>query len=391
MTTTISSRGERAFVIVLIVLLTLPLVATPFVKQARTLSGVTVPTEQVSSSLASLANGSFQQSVASRFNQRFAGRPLLIRATNELWFRLFHETSTATSQLAIGVDDNLFEKAYLREYFHQRVDKETLRPWVEQLQRFHELWRSRGVALAVLVSPSKASTYPELAPAKWQRFYDGRPRAAQQLLELLAEYGIPTVDAHALLAREKASNSPAAPLFAKGSIHWNARGSWLAANELAARWREQGKNLQPLELASTTLSDIPGGEDADLVELLNVFAKWRYPTERLTIAPRLTPPEQQFKLAAVGGSFSRQLVQQLSSSGQFSEAHLFFYYKLQKAAVAADKLTKLREPAAPLDFEREIFSADCLLLEINEASALYPEHHLSHFVADALDAAQPTR
>ena len=119
--------------------------------------------------------------------------------------------------------------------------------------------------------------------------------------------------------------------------------------------------------------------------------KWRYPCERLTIAARPTPPERQLKLVTVGASFSWELLRQLSSSGQFSETDLFFYYKVRKSVVDNGNVRDIRgDPATPLDFEREIFGADCLLLEINEASALYPEHHLSHFVADAL-AAQPAR
>jgi hypothetical protein len=390
-TTPNASRAERTLVTALILLFVLPLIATPFVKHGRRLSGVTVPTEHVPLSVASLASGAFQQSVANRFNERFAGRPMLIRATNELWFRVFRETSTSTSHLALGIDDTLFEKAYLREYFRERVEKQTLRPWVQQLQRFHELCKSRGVALVLIVSPSKASIYPELAPPKWQRFLDPRTRGSAQLLELLSEHGVPAVDASALLMREKTTNPPAAPLFARGSTHWNARGAWLAGNELATRWREQGKNVQPLEVASSAESDKPVGEDADLLHLLNLLSKWRYPIEQLIIAPRSTPPEQQLKLAAVGGSFSRALLRQLSSSSQFSEASLFFYYKLHKLSFAGGEVKVLRKPASPIDFEREVFSADCLLLEINEASAIYPEHHLSHFVADALAASQPTR
>ena len=88
--------------------------------------------------------------------------------------------------------------------------------------------------------------------------------------------------------------------------------------------------------------------------------------------------------ANLSGSLTGEFIRQLSASRQYSEIGFHFYYKLHKECAVDGRLSKVRTPGIPADFNREIFAADCLFLEINEASALHPEHHLSAFVTDAL-------
>ena len=350
----------------------------------HTLAGVIIRPPDVRFSWPAVASGEFQKSKANRFNDNFGGREGLIRMTNEVWFRLFRDTSTHASKIAVGQNDSLFEKIYLREYFLQRVPKQTLAPWVVNLRRLQDFCRKRGMGFVVVLTPSKASIYPEDTPLAWRRWYDPRPRAYVQLLELFRENGISFVDGSALVSAEKSAGRLSAPLFPRGGVHWNSRAAWLAADAVQARFREQNKSLDPIEIMESTLSDHPEGEDADLLRLMNLARPWIYPCERISIKPNPKPESEQLTMAVIGSSFTWELIRQLSASQQFSEVDFYFHYNQYKSCGVDGIFSTVRTPGIPLDFGSEIFAADCLLLEINEASAIFSEHHLSAFIGDAL-------
>ena len=347
------------------------------------LYGVTIPAANVQLTLHSLANGEFQRQQARQFNEGFAGREALIHVTNELWFRLFHETGNSALDVVIGKHDVLFFRGYLDEYFLFRNDRSVLEPWVKELRRLQDFCRNIGMGFVVILTPSKVSIYPEDVPDAWRGQYDSRPRGRVVLKELFHDNGIAFVDAVDLVALEKFKRPPV-PLFPKGAAHWNSRAALVAANAIQARLAEQGKAVWPIEVAERTISEKPEAEEGDLLRLLNLIFPWRYPCERLTIKRRVTPPSAQLTMAAIGSSFTWELSRQLSTSGQFSDISVYFHYRLYKSREMGDHSETVRKPATPVDFSREIFAADCLLLELNESITPSPEHYLSAFIKDAL-------
>ena len=203
MKTTLSRAIERTLALTLGVLFLLPLLLTTIrnlpinAKWARQLdrawlgrvelAGVTSPTVEVPLTWRSISRGEFQERKALQFNESFAGRKALIRGTNELWFRLFRDTANASSRIAVGEDDVLFEKSYLCEYFLDRNNKSDLEPWVRKLRRLQDFCRSIDMGFVVMLTPGKPSTYPEDIPRAWRRWYDPRPRARVLLTELFRE------------------------------------------------------------------------------------------------------------------------------------------------------------------------------------------------------------
>ena len=347
-----------------------------------TIGGLTIPPRDIRFSLQSALKGDFQKSKADRFNLGFPGREGLIRLTNEVWLRLFHDTATPTSSVALGRNDTLFEKAYLREYWVRRTEKRLLAPFATKLRRLEDECRKVGVGFVVVVSPSKASIYPEDAPLAWQRRYDPRPRAYEQLVELFRENNISFVDGPALFRNEKSKSDPSVPLFPKGGTHWNSRGALLVANATLERLREQKMPLEPIDATDISISYRPEGPERDLLDLINLARDWRYPCERVAIKPTVAP--RQLSMSVVGGSFIWELARQLSMSEQFSEIDFFYYYRLYKSCLVQGRPVTVRTPAIPLDFASEIFAADCLLLEMNEQAIPERENHLSAFVDAAL-------
>ena len=215
-----------------------------------------------------------------------------------------------------------------------------------------------------------------------------QPRGYDHLVALLRENGIYFVDAPALLARARQAHAPPAPFFPQGGAHWNARATWLVANELQAQWRAQGLPMEPLRVAESRLTNQPQHEENDLAQLLNLVTPLSYPCEHLSLdraGPTTVTPK---KMTIVGDSFSWQLARLLSRSGQFSEIYVQFYYRLYQSRVRNGEIIRGRN-GPPQDFAQEIFGADCLLLELNEANVPTAGHYLDVFLRDALARLPP--
>lgn len=360
----------------------------PFIQElwlsAFTLKGVVVATPKVPFSWRALAAGDFQKSQAAQFNQHFPARAILIRWTNEAWFRFFREPASLNSTVAIGAHGALFEKGYLHEYFLERSNLEDHAEWMRDLRRLQDHCQKVGTGFLFVISPNKASMYPEEISLAWRRRYDPRPRGYPQLVELLRRHGIHFVDAPALLAAEQSAQPPPVPFFAKGGAHWNPRATWLVMNAIHAQLRAQGQPLEPVTVRSSRFSLEPQGEDQDLAALMNLARPLSYPCETLSFHQPSSAPGAQPTMAIIGNSFSNELSRTLSASGQFSEISLHYYYKLSKSCAADGELFNVRDNGVPEDFDREIFGADCLLLELNETSAGRSAHYLTLFLKDAL-------
>jgi alginate O-acetyltransferase complex protein AlgJ len=347
------------------------------------LSGVIDRKPNVPLTWRSLANGEFQKRKAIQFSEMFAGRELFIRFTGELWYRLFHDTADVSHNIVFGQHDILFGKHYLLEYFLFRGDKSAFEPWVKDLRRLQDFCRSIGMGFVIVISPSKATIYPEDAPAAWLSRYVHLPRAYDHLKALFRENGIVFVDGVDLTKREKLKGPPV-PLFPKGGVHWNARAAFITANAIHARFAEQNKPIRPIELDHSDIAYEPAGDEFDLLEILNLARPWRYPVERFTIKRR-TPPPGGLTMAAIGGSFTYPLARDFSMCGQYSDINFYFYYKMYKTREIDGHSNIVRKPSDSVDFRREIFAADCLLLELNETTgAAAPEQFLSVFLKDAL-------
>ena len=349
----------------------------------ESLEGVVVKPPHVTRSWSTLRTGQYQSSLASQFNSNFAARELLIRLTCESWYRLFRQ-SPLTSGIVLGKDDCLFTDYHLAKYCLLRTSTAQLEPIVTKLRSLQEACDKVGTSFTVLITPSKASIQPENIPSPWLQRYDPRPRAYDQFVPLLTKHGVRFVDGHALTVEAKANES--APVFPKGGIHWGSPAAFATAQALVTALSSQGKPLKPLEHEPLALSNTPEGDDADLVRLMNLVLPWRYPVAPLHVRPtEKLPGTPGFNATFLGGSFTTALAEQFSASGQFSEVDVFFYYKLSKKCFVNGTLNSQKSPVPQVDFDREIFASDFLIMEINESFLDFTDDHfMISFIDDAL-------
>lgn len=360
------------------------------------LGGVTNQRAPVAFSWESLASGAWTQSLTERFNEGFPGREWLIRWTGELHYRLFQLPATVTSPVVVGRDGSLFERIYLQERFLWR-EPQGLEGLVRDLARLQATCRRQGIAFLLVLTPNKATIYPASVPPQYERIVDPRPRGYTQLKRLLEREGVEVLDAVTLVERERQRAS--APLYPQGGTHWGAQASWATANAVLERLREQGLPVTPTTVEKSEVSDTPGVDDLDVADLLNLASPRRFPVTRLKLREERVLERSRLSLVVVGDSFIWGLIDGLWPSGRFAEIDAYYYSRLYKKVfadrAAADQRSEgpARVPAAweaskptawgPLD--RDLFGADALVLEINEAMALHGRH-LKDFTRVALGA-----
>lgn len=333
-------------------------------------------------SAASLRDASYQEGLAANFNLGFGAREWVIRATEEAYLRLFHTTSAG---IVFGRGGNAFYNeppfAFVDEYCVERQPPDTLRPLVEGLRAWRDSCLSRGVGFALLITPTKASIYPEDLPAAWRHRQDPRPRNYVQFLRLLRQAGLNCIDGHALTRAAKA-HAPS-PVFPLGGTHWSQYASLLTANAVLAELQSQGQPVRPIEDARPIVSENPSQEDADMLGTADPFVPWRFPVVRMDYPPVPLARERRPSLVLIGGSFLNSLGAHLFASAEFSEVHWLRYYQAMKELAAAGDWRVLAADLPAVDVEKEVFGAQCVVLEVNEQQLIQPEH-LRLLFADSL-------
>ena len=382
-------RSERILMMLIIIFFALPLPLTflahlgPLKKSLRMghLKGVLPRTDYTPFSWPALFNAQYQASVAGFFDNEFFGRPGLIQLTDEFYYRLFKISPMKSTLVMVGKKGTLFEGLYWDEYVTARRRKEELEPLVRNIRQMQDLCHARGIGFALVITPSKASIYPGLLPAGWERSYDPRPRAYEEFLPLLREQGIHFVDGHTIAVAARDSSS--VPIFPKGGIHWGAFTAFLTTNALIAELQSQGQPLQAMHYNDYQVLNNPSEQDADILQLMNLMFPWHYPVVEFTIKP-IPVTGHRPNIVFVGGSFIWRMTDLLNESRQFSEIDCFYYYKVRKKSFFDGKSRIISEPVLSVDFDREIFAADNLVLEINESFIPNIPNHLINFTTDAL-------
>ena len=384
------ARLEKTLVVLLLGSFTLPLVLgfwlflthdksrqTLWLRNA-TLNGGEIQPKKAAFSPATLLSGKFQASLAANYDTGFPGRELFIRLFNEIDLRLFR---TSGASVLVGPNLSLFEMTYAREYCLSREGKDTLPPLVDKLRRMQDFCDARGIAFALVITPSKAAIYPESLPAAWLRRYRPEPRAYDDFVPLLRARGVRFVDGHRLTADLK----PAArvPLFPLGGIHWGDPAALATTNALLALLAREGLRVSPDEAYRTADSDLPMGQDLDLASLVNTVSPWRYPVTSVTLDPVSVAHGDRPDMVLVGGSFVWSMMRLLDETQQFSEFDFYRYYRLSQYCRSHGSDHLIAEPTPPVNFDTDVFASDALVLEANEETLPRAEH-LRAFLHDAL-------
>ena len=318
----------------------------------------------------------YQEGLAARFNDGYGGRDWVIYCTQEAYQRLFHNVQ---GPAILGRGNSTFYNQrpyqFVDEYCVDRQPPDMVKSYLDGLRLWRDSCLARGVGFAILITPSKASIYPEDLPEAWQRRRDPRPRVYDDFVRLLQQEGIHYIDGHVLTMAAKAGAT--APVFPLGGTHWGQYASLQTANAVLRDLAAQGQPVRPIENVQTAVSNEPINEDSDMLDVIQPLFRWKYPVSKVAYPPVPSEEGSRPSLVLIGGSFLSGLGLHLYNSGQFSEIHWLRYYQMAREIPAPDQPFGWQidnRPTPVPDLRREIFAAQCVVLEVNEQQLTNPLH-----------------
>jgi len=295
-------------------------------------------------------------------------RKVLIRLTSGVYYLAFDRSLSSNAEIVIGKQRMLFQQVYVHDACGGGAGVEPA-ALQHSLRAARQALAQRGIALAMVISPSKAALYPQFLPARYCTGLS-RQRAYDQLLPLIAAGDLPIIDGHAITVAAQAA-SPW-PLFARDGVHWNHLGALPTLQRVLALIEAQlGRPLVHLKLERVDVDDHPTWYDSDLGHLLNLpFPLHPYPTPHAVIGHDGTG--RPIRILFVGSSFLWVPFDMLAQNGVMSGATFYSYYReifriggdfgYTAAPPTRDDSVSTRD-----DLKAEIGKVDAVVLEVNEA------------------------
>jgi len=329
-------------------------------------------------------DGSFQTVFTEWFEHRFGFRSYLIKTDNEINWRLFDSVSAKThTRLVRGLGSYLFEYAYIDEYVRRPfISDEILHTRAEQLARAYRLLKNQGIAFLFVISPSKASIYPEYIPPAYRLDENiEQRRAYDRFLLLLDELSVPYVDGHAILAEVKAQGIY--PVFAKGGTHWNYYSACVVVDGIIKELEVQNYTIYRHTQCDPPMVDTtPIGTDKDLEELLNLWdaSSFQSLAPHPSLVVKKPRDDHEPRILFVGDSFSHTL-RRIMNGRTTNHSELLYYF--ERRMVYDDGVESSRTDDVR-DVERNFGNTDAVIVEINESSIEEIGFGFLEYLADAL-------
>jgi alginate O-acetyltransferase complex protein AlgJ len=363
------------------------------------LSGVVIPRERPVFSLDSFERRAYQDSFNNWYARNFVLRPLFIKLNNQLFYTLFDKSYMAGQSIIIGKEHQLYSKTYISDLcnFALRQPVAEDEKFVRQVAELQDLLRQRGIILLFLVSPNKATVYPEFIPDEIISHKNGTTRAYDDFIGLFKKYNIQYIDGHDILVN--ARKQTRVPLFCQGGLHWNSLGAFYVADATIKKMEElRGEPFNHIYCKNIRLDYKPAGSDKDLADLLNLIVP---PTSYLTPHPEITSSQnaRTYKISVIGTSFNWVFLDILHQGKVFDEIDFFYYYSHGRARYPLNQpCTKDMRDIKDPDIVKDFLSKDVIIIEMNEinfqistknAEDAYhaidsKEHYARKFIDDAL-------
>ena len=297
-------------------------------------------------------DGSFQNRFEAWYDQTYGLRDYFVRTDNQINFSLFHQVSTQQNlNLVLSRYNNLFERPYIISFLGLDAQSEKeIQVIAEQIQKLQNCLADYRIPFLFMISPSKATIYPELIPyymfslksEKTLTNYD-------KLLPFLKKYGINYIDGQKFVSDLKRESNY--PLFPKGGTHWNFFASYqITLQLLHSIDMLTGKRLNHLKLEKIDWDKTPRQSDDDLARLANLWdpkpflSENPYPVvHKETVKGAVLP-----NVLLAGASFANAPYWYLTSNHLISElSNRYVYYQVKTIS----------------DIKTEIFDRDIIILE----------------------------
>lgn len=249
---------------------------------------------------------SLQQSLTLQMDAALVGRPLIVRATNQLLYDLFRRSFSVESQIRIGPRERTLHGFYYLQGWCSSLpaDADAVRESLESLLvSVNRKLGARGAALVFVITPNKLSVLHDDLPTTICRHDPGHEAQRERLVADLVSAGVRVIDGVALTRRY--TRQDPVPAFPRGGVHWSRLvQSRVAQRLLAVLSAEVREPLGWLSLGPVDWQAAPTGSDADYALLLNLLEPpLDYPVGQAAQRCHAWPAGQARDLVLVGSSF----------------------------------------------------------------------------------------
>ena len=354
----------------------------------RTLFGVTLKNQLPAISLATWFNGDLQKGLNSLVSDNFAGRELLIRIFNQTLYSAFHKSYMLSEAIISGKNGDLFERSYLAVYgrFEEPIPTAEAEALVVMMKYLSERLKELGSCFVFLITPGKASIYPEDIPDRYLAKSESRNRRLtnyEVLVPLLQKYRVPYVDGRQITLDHK--NTFPVGAYPKTGTHWTRAVSFFTtAALLKTIERESGREMPQFSESVEGVDRHPDFIDDDLFKSLNLIEK---PNQRY-LHPRFRIPEgwqgRSGTLTTVGGSYVGAMKDTLYTSKVFERINHYSYFRDSRERFPPYTVDPVDENAIP--WREDFWNTTAVVLEANEEAMA--RRHLPAFLMATLAALQ---
>ena len=323
--------------------------------------------KEVPLNLNSFLNQKYQEFFKRNLRKQSSLWPIMVKSDRQLNYWFFNQlSSNYDSQVVIGKDSHLIEKGYLYNFFGLKTSKwERIEKRVKQIRVFQDLLEKKGIGFLLLISANKLDIHPETIPNRY-KIQKLNQTNYERAIPYLDQYKINYFDAVAYLKKQKRESKY--PVFATSGTHWNNYSACLISNKISEKFSEQLlKNTSKIDCRLKDKFSFPAYIDRDLTRLANIWTPevfYTYQPKPKNIAIK---KEGDFRpnVLYIGSSFMWSIFDYLDRHLIHRKRDFFYYFKRRDSFPRRQS-----EPIDPtsLDWEKEVFSKDFVVIEINSSS-----------------------
>lgn len=267
-------RLQKIYVVLAMLLLSLPLLLTPFYPTTETTeSAQQTPAPQLIRD--GQPNTQLITDAGDWYSDHYAFRQQLITLNG-----MIHKTIFATSpvhQVILGRDGWYFYNETVDDYTGQsQLSQRELFALVHNLQLMQWSAQSQNAQFVLMVAPNKNSVYPEKMPDSYLK---AEQKNIQIVQDALKAAGVNVCDVYAPLLEHKDET-----LYYLRDSHWNRKGSRLAYDTLMA---DLGLNPRPYATMGSETRDHKGDLDEILLPKGWTPEQEEYVDSNMTYTPKL--------------------------------------------------------------------------------------------------------
>lgn len=316
--------------------------------------------EKPSFSMESWWQGEFQQQEDLYVSKTFGLSGFFIRLYNQINYSAFHILNVTKG--VKGKNDYLYETGYINSYNGlDYVGEKAMSEYLQKMKFVQDTLAKLDKELILIMSPSKASFFPEFIPDSMQQ----APTDLNNyhlLARMVKTYDIHHIDFSKYFRDNK--NKTEYPLFPQTGIHWSKYGMALVMDSLV-KYIETKRSIDiPNIYWKEIITDKAQSDDKDLEDALNLFYQIDGPKYGY---PQLIFEKESTKTKPAVIAFADSFYGGLHTNGlynSFSENSQFWFYSVQvKSALFKEDLHLYQ-----MNLKKEIKEHDIFIFSATESN-----------------------